>query len=258
MGIGDELMMAGEARRRAAAAPGARYLILDKRGDPKWHFAWEGNPHVARPGEPHDGVIGFRNGLRPYMESKTPQRYVFRRYDPLPAALEIPAAAQALSMRAEGAIVFNPTVKARAPVNKQWGLSRWKSLLREGRRRWVQIGEPGYAPRMGGAEYVPTASFWEACALMQGARAVVCHEGALHHAAAALGVPCVVIRGGFISPRVTGYAGQADLYVEDARYPLGCGSRVPCVHCAEAMAAIAVADVLKALDALLQPQSAAA
>lgn len=257
MGIGDELMMAGEARRRAASGEGKRFLMLDKRGDPKWHFVWEGNPHIARPGDPYDGVIGYRNGKRPYIESITPTQYTFRRFDPLPADIEITVGSKALAPLAAGAIVFNPTVKQRAPVNKDWGLARWKALLARGvGYRWLQIGEPG-VPVLRGAEYIATRHFWDACGVMQGARAVICHEGALHHAAAALGVPTIVIRGGFISPKVTGYAGQVDLYVENERHPLGCGMRTPCGHCADAMAAITPERVLRELKVLLGERVAA-
>lgn len=258
MGIGDELMMAGEARRRALARPGTRYLMRDKRGAPKWHFAWEGNPHIARPGEPHDGEITHVNGMRPYMAAYSHVQYQFRAYEPMPAALELPARVRELAKAAAGAVVFNPTVKLRAPVNKDWGVARWKALIARARAvRWIQIGESG-GPRVRGAECVVTPDFWEACAVIAGARAVVCHEGALHHAAAALGVPAIVIRGGFISPRVTGYAGQVDFYIEDPRWPLGCGMRVPCAHCQAAMDAITPDAVAKALGALLEERKVAA
>lgn len=252
------MMRAGEAGRREKLAPGSRYLMLDKTGAPMWHFVWDGNPHVARPGEPHDGTIGFVNGVREYIESHTKQQYKFRAYEPHPAVLALPARVRALSKRAAGAVVFNPTIKQRAPINKDWGIDNWKALITNTTGvRWIYVGAPG-GPRMGGAERIETPDFWEACALIAGARAVVCHEGALHHAAAALGVPAVVIRGGFISPRVTGYAGQADLYVEDERYPFGCGMRIPCNHCLAAMESIRPEMVASALRALLGQRETAA
>jgi ADP-heptose:LPS heptosyltransferase len=257
MGIGDELMMAGEARRLAAGR-GHRYRMLDKRGQPKWHWVWEGNPNIARLDEPHDGEIGYSNALRPYIATLTPARYTFRDYRPHPAELRLTPRARALAEHARGAIVFNPSVKERAPVNKDWGLQRWKALLARGvGLRWIQIGEPGRSPRLRGADFIPTADFFDACGVMSGAAAVVVHEGALHHAAAALGVPAVVIRGGFISPRVTGYAGQVDFYVEDERYPLGCGNRLPCPHCAEAMEAVKPERVAAVVRELMSNKRAA-
>lgn len=256
MGIGDELMMAGEAKRRAAGST-KRFLMLDKRGEPKWHFSWEGNQHVARPGEHHDGTIGYTEGRRPYLIDGTRDRYVFREYRPEPAEIRLSPRSQKLAEHAAGAIVFNPAVKYRASPNKDWGFSNWKVLVARGiGYRWLQISD-GAGQRLHGAEQLATPSFDEACGLISGARAVVVHEGALHHAAAAFGTPAVVIRGGFISPRVTGYAGQKDLYVEDETWPLGCGLRVECHHCRRAMASITPEAVLAALGELLARRKAA-
>lgn len=240
-------MAAGEAARASARTPG-KYQILHRTGQPKWHWIWEGNPHVARPGEDHVGVIpGYVNGLRPYCAELTKERYTFREYTPHPAHVELPPRAREIARRAEGAVVFNPTIKDRAPINKQW--SGWRALIAETDMRWIQVGETGAT--IPGAERIETGDFWDALGLVSGALAVVCHEGALHHAAAALGVPAVVVRGGFIGPRVTGYDGQADLFVEDERYPLGCGMRVPCAHCQRAMRAISPEMVRDALQTML-------
>jgi ADP-heptose:LPS heptosyltransferase len=86
---------------------------------------------------------------------------------------------------------------------------------------------------------------------------VISAEGGLHHCAAALGVPAVVIRGGFIGPRVTGYAGQVDLFVESAEWPLGCGVRSGCPHCAAAMESINRTMVAAALRKLLEEKCTA-
>lgn len=257
MGIGDELMMAGEARKRAAGSR-QKFLMHDKRGQPKWHPVWEGNPNIARQGEPFDGVIGFTNGLRPYIVETTPDRFTFRAYTPAPAYLPLTSRALELKRAAEGAVIFNPTIKPRASPNKQWGLWRWQRLVTLTRDlRWLCIGEPAGMPRIQDAKFMPTMSFMDACGYLAGARAAVLHEGGLHHAAAALGVPAIVIHGGFISPRVTGYAGQVAMYEEDERWPYGCGQRVKCEHCAEAMNRITPELVAAALRELLKKQEEA-
>lgn len=250
MGIGDWILVAGEARRRAELAPGTRYLPLDKKDRPTTHWIWSRNPDIAQPGESHDGTIGYVNGLRAYTEAKSATQWLWREYEPHPAFIALPRRAQERARRAAGAVVFNPTIKAGAPVNKDWGLAKWRALIASNPDiRWVQIGEA--MPVIPGAERRETADFWDALGIMSGARAVVCHEGALHHAAAALRVPAIVIRGGFIGPRVTGYAGQVDVFAEDPHYPLGCGVRVPCNHCRAAMDAITPAIVMDALRTLL-------
>ncbi len=255
MGIGDELMMAGEALRQAAGTA-RRYRMLDKHGSPRWHFVWDGNPNIARPGQPFDGEVGYVNRCRPYMVGATQERYTFREYAPEPALIQLSAAALSFAKKTEGAIVFNATIKERASPNKQWPLQYWQQLVSLGREfRWVQIGDR--CPAISGAENIYTPVFWDACGALAGADALVLHEGALHHAAAALRRPAVVIRGGFISPKVTGYAGQVDLYVDDPQRPLGCGMRVPCPHCAAAMASIKPEAVLASLRELLKGKAAA-
>jgi hypothetical protein len=237
MGIGDEIMMAGEARRRAQGRP-RRFLMLDKHGGPKWHFVWEGNPNVARPGEAHDETLAYSSGKRPYIADVKPERYIFREYSPAPAFIKLTPRAQQLARQVAGAVVFNPSIKKKASPNKDWGLERWKELIKRcPELRWICIGEQAM-PRIRGAEYIPTPEFWDAVGAVSGARAVVVHEGALHHVAASFGTPAVVIRGGFISPRVTGYAGQSSLYVESDAWPVGCGMRTPCGHCRGAMGEI--------------------
>ena len=63
------------------------------------------------------------------------------------------------------------------------------------------------------------------------ARLAILPEGGLHHAAAALGVPSIVLFGGFISPRQTGYPHQVNVFTGGTP----CGWRVRCGHCAAAM-----------------------
>lgn len=251
MGIGDELMMAGEARRLKAA--GARKVgMLDKYGVRRWHYVWEGNPSIARPAEDCDALVGYVNGRRAYLVDESPTHRTFRAYAPEPAELALPASARALMRETAGAVVFNPAIKTKAPPNKAWGIERWEQLIRlMPEVRWVQIGEP-HGRQLFNVRHIPTSQFLDGCGLLAGARAAVLHEGALHHAAAALKVPAIVIRGGYISPRVTGYAGQVDFYVEDERYPLGCGARVRCEHCSAAMASITPAAVAQALRELLK------
>jgi len=98
------------------------------------------------------------------------------------------------------------------------------------------------------ATLIPTEDFRLACAVLARARAYVGHEGGLHHAAAALGIPGVVIFGGFTPVELTGYAIHHNLGVSLAA---ACGMRMPCAHCAAAMADITPERVLRELAAVL-------
>ena len=140
-------------------------------------------------------------------------------------------------------------MKVRASPNKQWGWERWQALADELNRRRVclaQLGPAGIRCLAGGPHLI-TASFREACAVLAGASALVGNEGGLHHAAAALGVRGAVPFGGYISPRLTGYAIHDNFHVDDPAHPLGCGMRAPCAHCAAAMASISVGAVAGAV-----------
>lgn len=66
------------------------------------------------------------------------------------------------------------------------------------------------------------------------------------HAAAAVGVPSVVIVGGFVSPDNTGYAMHTNLFVG----PEPCGSARPCEHWRAAMKQIGVEHAIGALTAV--------
>ena len=94
-----------------------------------------------------------------------------------------------------------------------------------------------------------TPTFQDACTALSGAAAAVLPEGGLHHAAAALGVPAVVIFGGVCSPANTGYGPHVNLY-EPHGSP--CGQRVACAHCRRALAAIGPETVADHLDRMLR------
>lgn len=245
-------MTAGEATRRAAGT-GKKFRILTKRGEHYWHEVFAGNPNIARPGERSDGDIGFVNSHRMYIVDKTKERRTFREYKPHPAPLKLNAAAMDMAKRAKGAVVFNPSIKRNASPNKDWGIERWQRLVEKtsGSVKWIQMVEPG-VKRMRFAEPIETPSFQCAVGLIKGARAAVLHEGALHHAAAALGTPAVVIFGSYVGPKVTGYEGHRNLFIHSDEFPLGCGMRIPCQHCKNAMALITPEMVAQNLMEILE------
>lgn len=77
-------------------------------------------------------------------------------------------------------------------------------------------------------EDVETKDFRDALEILNGATLFVGTDGALHHAAAALNVPAVVIWSGYSSPRHLGYERQVNIH--DGSEPCGTYARV-CPHC---------------------------
>ncbi len=266
-------MAAGEARRLQEAGDGRAVAVLDRLGRPRWHPIWDGNARLARPEAVARGLevqtLVNGPGCRPYVDyvamrgdfaalfpgrsfttkicdRRLPWRYTAWRATPG----ELPS----VPRREPGNyVVLEPHVKTNASPNKDWGWDRWQALLC--RRRdldWVQLGAGG-TRIVDGARYVATTDFRAACAVLAGARAAVLPEGGLHHAAAALGVPAVVIFGGMTSPANTGYPGHVNLFEPAGASP--CGQRVACDHCGRAMAAIAPESVVEHLERILHDRT---
>lgn len=259
MGWGDEIMVTGQAREMQRRDPRRVQVLYDQ---PRWFDAYFNNPRLARHDEQGDFQIlrPRQSGLRPYMVGKSPDRWTWRAYQPLRGEIWLTDAERAFGDRYTGRIIVEPHIKPGASPNKHWGWVRWNKLAWLLRRRGVQVtqmGGPG-TPVLEGVDFIETSSLRQAAAVMARARAAVLPEGGLHHTAAVFEVPSVVIYGGFISPEVTGYEGQRTFFVRTDEYPLGCGWRRPCAHCAQALASITPETVADAALGLLEPAHAAA
>lgn len=256
MGIGDEIMASGEVRRLVELRKNdaLRVAIWSARFNrQRWDDIWRLNSNIAELGGDHDAKIYSGSGERPYIQMKTAPCWIWKEYRPHPGRIVLTSDEQSFAKLTSGAVVIQPALKPSASPNKQWSLTRWNALvlaLLERRIECVQVGV-GPEPRVVGARFVQTMTFRQACGALSGARAAVLQEGGLHHAAAALDVPAVVIFGGYISPRCTGYASQRNLFVETEEHRLGCGARNFCPHCYEAMQQITVRRVLKELEVIL-------
>jgi hypothetical protein len=249
MGFGDELMVAGEVRRH-----GVRCQIVDRDGHQRWHKVWEGDPLIARPGQGFAKTLANSPGRRPYIKSKTETQWTWCEYQPHPAALHFNRAEAAMQGLARGSIIIEPHIKINASPAKRWPVKNWQAMVDAAPDLpWVQCGSEG-ATVLRGVRLVHTNSFREACAVLSGAAAAVLHEGGLHHGAAAVGVPAVVIFGGYISPKVTGYEMHRNIFTGGEGYPLGCGMRNTCAHCMQAMTAITPERVLHELREILNGQ----
>lgn len=252
MGWGDELMAAGQARALYART-GQRVRIVDRHRGTLWHKLWEGLPYVVRPGEAgkFQEILNCA-GFRPYHLEKRMDRWVYNpAFRPEPAEIVFtPAELEFAAAHAPG-VVIEPNLKPKASPNKHWGHERWEQFVALAGARHLTLTQLGPAGTrvLPGAGFIETPDFRHGCAVLANALAYVGHEGGLHHAAAALGVPGVVIFGGFTPVELTGYAIHRNLGVTFAE---ACGRRVPCEHCAGEMAKIAPAAVLSELEAVLE------
>jgi ADP-heptose:LPS heptosyltransferase len=107
----------------------------------------------------------------------------------------------------------------------------------------------GPGRRLDGVEQAQTDSFRQACALLSKASLFIGTDGGLHHAAAALGKPAVVIWGGYTHPRNLGYDFHVNLQANGVE---PCGLTIPCQHCRTAMDRVTVKEVVQAVKGELR------
>lgn len=248
MGLGDAIMATAQARRAKAENPGALVLVGDGRSI-HWSPVFEGNPNIAKTAEPGQSVVWVRNhvGSRPYVdyERSSPERLVYREgFRVERGDLFVSEKAEKWADAALGSltdfVIVEPNTKGTFGGNKAWPMEYWQELAFN-LPNAVQLGAIG-APALDGAKRIATPEFRYAIAILKRAKRVITTDGALHHAAAALGVPATVIWGGRTDPKILGYDGQAHLAASDGF----CGMNAPCPHCADAMRAITPEMVLAA------------
>lgn len=200
-----------------------------------------GNPRISETRNPKRDYVAIRDfpGCRPYI--KAYHKFNFE-FDPdfraRPGELYID--------RAEPGdyILIEPNVKTllRLGPNKDWGFSRWQEVAKMD-LPFVQAGEKG-KPALEGVKRIFTTDFRAAARLLSGAKLLVTTDGALHHAAAALGIPAVVIWGGVASPVNLGYKTHKNIW--HGAEPCGTHSR-DCEHCRRALDAVTVEEVKQAI-----------
>jgi hypothetical protein len=254
MGIGDEMMAAGQARRAQEKDP-RRVKILDAQGRPRHHVVWSGNPRIAGPYEAGDfQTITNAPRARPYILAKTDAQWTWN-LDFRADAGEFYFSSQEVEFgkKFAGRVIIEPNTKSKASPNKQWGTKRWEKLvallLAEG-LQLAQIGERNVA-RLRGLETIETSSYKLAASVLANSAAAVIPEGGLHHAAAAVNLSAVVIFGGYIPVEVTGYSMHTNFGVSGGE---ACGLRQKCAHCDRLMASIEPEQIAASLLQILAKQ----
>lgn len=252
MGWGDELMAAGEARRIHEIVGGKVKIVARTGGRTALSSVlWDNLDYIAKPGEEALASLVDSPFARPYRACFDPHGSCWKPYRPRPAEIRFTSRELQLAVSAgSGFVLIEPLVKTcrDGTSNRDWGWDRYRALVSSRPRlRWVQVGRQNRAT-LPGVDLVPTHSFREACAVLARAAVYVGPEGGLHHAAAALGIPAVVIFGGYIAPEVTGYSFHVNIFSGEG---LGCGRRESC-GC-DCMARISTHAVAETLDAVLAP-----
>jgi len=257
MGFGDEIIGSGLAR--GAAEKGKRVAFGDGQ---KIHWSswcpeiYYNNPNVAPPGSERDLNliwVDHYKGRRKYnklVDGKWVWNYDFK---PVPGQFffdqqEINLA----SAYKPGFVVIEPNVPWQKEVapNKDWGEEKYQEVARrliaEG-VKVVQFKHKNSRRIIRGAQVYEIPKFRYVISVLSRAALYIGPEGGMHHAAAAVGIPAVVLFGGFIPPAVTGYDAHINLTGEED----ACGNIKPCAHCKRAMDSIPTELVFKAATGFL-------
>lgn len=251
MGFGDEIMASGMAR--GAMKRGKKIAFGDGKKivwGPWSERIFRHNFNIAKPGsekDPNLEWIEHYKGKRLY-NRPAPGRWLWNMdFRAQPGELVFDEAEKRFA-RTNGStsILIEPNVPWRKTVaaNKDWGLANYQDLADRLRHTGLSLMQFNHGrDRLTGVNQVSTgADFRHALLYLSRATLYIGPEGGLHHGAAALGIPAVVLFGGFIPPQVTGY----DMHTNLTGGAEACGSFYPCQHCKKAMEAISVEEVYKA------------
>lgn len=231
MGLGDDIMATAQARV-VHEATGHKVTFG------YWSEVFDNNPIIARDGP----AIGIDNrpGRRPYILGVLDRRFVFNpNFRAVPGEIWLTEAERRGAFNAR--IIVEPHVKEKVSGrNKAWPWEKWQELV--GSLEDVYQLDYG-KPLLEGVAPLRVGSFREACAHLEGAT-LICTDGGLHHAAAALGARAIVLWGHYSSPENLGYDDHVNIWGGSGP----CGNLDPCEQCEEAMNAITVDEVLEHLS----------
>jgi hypothetical protein len=242
MGLGDWLMASGDAKE-ANERTGKKVKLGDG-----VRMSWDGqvfanNPRMASNSDTNVVWVKNYQGHRPYLKGTKNGRMLFND-DYKPRVGEIyfsQSEKKNIDKIDKDYIIVEPNVKRvyAHTVNKAW--HGWEELFKHD-LPWLQLGDVSVKRYTNWKE---TATFRDALQILSKAKLFVGTDGGLHHAAAALGIPSVVIWTGFTSPRHLGYDTHRNIH--DGSEPCGTYNSV-CRHCLLKSQAITVEQVLDAVN----------
>jgi hypothetical protein len=247
LGYGDALLAGGIARKAHQKHPTKKVNIGDGSAI-EWSEVYENIPYIAKEVDPTGPWVHSAKGFRPYIENEnsTKEKFSWKRsFKAEPG--EIIFTDEELEIWPQTNFVYiEPNIKGWLGPNKDWGFEKWQAVVKFlPNVRFIQ----GVGKKLDGVEQAQTDSFRQACALLSKAALFVGTDGGLHHAAAALGKPAVVVWGGYTHPRNLGYDFHVNLQAKGVE---PCGMLTPCQHCRTAMDRVTVKEVVQAVKGELR------
>lgn len=246
MGAGDEIMALGRAELQHIAT-GQPCAILDRNGNRRDHELWHHNPAFDKNAEQ---TITDGSGVRPYITRWEGNHAIYNlKYRPRAGKVHLTMKEYQFCSDLDFPFaVVSPTIKDNASPNKDWGEDRWEEVIDGFPLPVLQLGPEG-------TEVLPSAVLYRtptmrhAAAVVARSAIVLTAEGGIHHLAASMSRPAVVVHGGFTPPEVTGYKTHVNLTGNTNH--TGCGKWEACPLCMKALDRITPAMVKEAAQGIL-------
>ena len=238
MGWGDEVIATGIVKQ--ARLKTNRPICIGDGHNIFWSPVFDGNPKISKEITKDCVWIKSYPGNRPYISKILQDMYVFNE------EFKVEPGELFVKDRSECDFVYiEPNIKAELSLNKDWGFDKWQKVVNSlPDVKFIQ----GPGRKLENVLQVDTKDFLDACALLRRAFLFVGTDGGLHHAAAAMGIPAVVVWTGFSPSKALGYKSHVNLQANVK----ACGKFSPCKHCTEASEAITVEMVVKGIASYLR------
>jgi ADP-heptose:LPS heptosyltransferase len=204
---------------------------------------YKNNHKIAKDPKQGDKVVVVRNypGSRPYIAGGDSKRWYWNTdFKVEPGEVFLTPEELLRGERGRGKILIEPYVKETSySGNKLW--PHWDHFIRMSKNAgfYDRLIQFSYDNRPPSVARMRTGSFRDALAIIANVDLVVTTDGALHHACAAMNIPCITLWGGLIGPDLLGYDTQVNIRHETD----SCGSKEQCRHCYNAMKSITAEEV---------------
>ena len=132
---------------------------------------------------------------------------------------------------------------------RDWGEDNWQQLISSLKEEILFIQSVHNDSKIFNDAIPFSADFRTACSMLNLCDAFIGWEGGFSHAAAALKKKAVVLFGGWIHPKTTGYFMHSNFYIDIEGSP--CGVKKNCEHCNKCRDLMSVDKVIKKLKEIL-------
>ena len=277
MGYGDEIMATAFAKIEKKKYPERQVVVGDaKARTAKYSKIYYNNPNISDPRKlDQNKIVHFvdhNNSNRPYIDwtkSKSGKLCWNINHRAIPGELyfdkqEINEAENVIkdakkfwktynSIKNKGIIfietsrIIKKNFMPKQIYNRNWSPERWEKTIDILKKSYLIVNSTHAKSFKHDNIFSYGCEFRVACAIMKYCDIYLGPEGGFAHAAAALSKPAVVIFGGWITPKVTGYEFHENLYVDIEGSPCGIRDR-ECDHCKKCMDLITVDNVVNAVE----------